>query len=113
MSLPTTEADAREMEQKCESREAAASKRTVMRLRGESPGYRERFIVNCSVFGHANLARCAIEARVSPNTRSAASTPANGPLLCLAADGGHARVVKVLLENGADHGLVDDACCTA
>jgi ankyrin repeat protein len=35
------------------------------------------------------------------------------PVLVRAAGEGHARVVKLLLENGADHTLVDDAGCTA
>ena len=87
----------RELEQKCESREAAASKRTVTRLQAQSPGFREAFIKNCSIYGLANLARCAIEAGVSPNTRDAASKPANEPILCRAAQEGHARVVKLLL----------------
>jgi hypothetical protein len=83
MSLPTTEAGMRELEPKCESREAAASKRTVTRLREESPGFRESFIINCSILGLANLARCAIEAQASPNTR--ASSPPHPPILVLAA----------------------------
>jgi hypothetical protein len=55
----------RELEPKCESREAAASKRTVTRLQAQPPGFRELFIVLCSVYGLANLARCAIEAGAS------------------------------------------------
>ena len=35
------------------------------------------------------------------------------PILLNAAECGHARVVKVLLENGADHTLVDNDVCTA
>jgi hypothetical protein len=72
MSLPTTEAGMRELEPKCESREAAASKRTVTRLQAQSPAFREGFINNCCLDGLANLARCAIEAQVSPNTRAVA-----------------------------------------
>ena len=63
----------RELEQKCESREAAASKRTVTRLLAQPPGFREGFIINCCILGLANLARCAIEAGASPNTRTATS----------------------------------------
>jgi len=109
MSLPHDEAGLRELEQKCESREAAASKRTVTRLQAKPPGYREGFIINCCIYGLANLVRCAIEASVSPNTRAAASKPAkNLPVLGLAAGEGHAHVVKLLLDNGADPLLYDD-----
>jgi hypothetical protein len=109
MSLPHDEAGLRELEQKCESREAAASKRTVTRLQAKPPGYREGFIINCCIYGLANLVRCAIEASVSPNTRAAASKPAkNMPVLGLAAGEGHAHVVKLLLDNGADLLLYDD-----
>ena len=99
----------RELEQKCESREAAASKRTVTRLQAQSRVFREGFIVNCCIDGFANLARCAIESQASPNTRGTAHTP----VLIAAAQQGHARVVKVLLENGADHTLTGVTGCTA
>jgi hypothetical protein len=35
----------RELEPKCESREAAASKRTITRLQALPPGFREAFII--------------------------------------------------------------------
>jgi hypothetical protein len=113
MLLPLDEAGMRELEPKCESREAAASKRTVTRLQALPPGFREGFIINCSFLGLANLARCAIEAQVSPNLRSVASKPANMTILEAAALQGHARVVKLLLENGADPCLCDDNGGTA
>jgi len=113
MSLPLDEPSMRELEQKCESREAAASKRTVTRLQAQAPGFRETFIINCCIIGLANLARGAIEARVSPNTRSAASQPATIPVLALAAQGGHVRIVKLLLDKGANPRLFDDHGCTA
>jgi ankyrin repeat protein len=111
MSLPLDEAGMRELEQKCESQEAVASKRTVTRLQAQTPGFREAFMIMCSILGLANLARCAIEARVSPDTRE--STGKHSPVLVRAAGEGHARIVKLLLENGADHALLDDAGCTA
>jgi hypothetical protein len=46
MSLPLDEAGMRELEQKCESREAAASMRTVTRLQAQTLGFREAFIRN-------------------------------------------------------------------
>ena len=58
MSLPHDEAGMRELDQKCESREAAASKRTVTRLQAQTPGFREAFMIGCSTAGLANLARC-------------------------------------------------------
>jgi len=48
---------------------------------------------------------------VSPNTRGTGL--GHLPLLVIAAQYGHTRVVKLLLENGADHTLVDDSGCTA
>jgi ankyrin repeat protein len=111
MSLPLDEASLRELEPKCESREAAASKRTVTRLQAQSRAFREAFIITCCMDGLANLTRCAIEARVSPNTREGTGT--HVPVLIRAAGEGHARVVKLLLENGADPCLFDDAGCTA
>jgi hypothetical protein len=108
MSLPLDEAGMRELETKCESREAAASKRTVTRLQAQAPGFRETFIINCCILGLANLARCAIEAGVSRE-----DTGSHLPILNLATQHGHTRVVKVLLEHGADPRLFDAAGCTA
>jgi ankyrin repeat protein len=66
---------------------------------------------NCSIHGLANLARCAIEARVSPNTRD--SMGKHTPVLVIAAERGHTRFVEVLLENGADPCVFDDDGYTA
>jgi hypothetical protein len=57
-------------------------------------------MIMCCFLGLPNLVRCAMDARISPETRDVRAK--NATVLALAAQEGHVRVVKVLLENGAD-----------
>jgi ankyrin repeat protein len=109
MPLPSTEAGLHELEPKCADRESPAARRTVRQLREESQHYKVAYLCNCVILGLANLVRCATEAGVSPDLRFASQTP----LIVRAVLEGHTRVVRVLLDAGADCNLVDSRGCTA
>jgi ankyrin repeat protein len=109
MPLPTSEAGLRELEPKCADRESPAARRTVRQLREEPQHNKMAYMCNCTLWGLANLARCAIEAGVSPDVRY----PSQTPVLVRAAQQGDSRVVRVLLDAGADCNTVDSRGCTA
>ena len=71
MPLPACldEAGLRELEPKCADRESSASRRTVRQMREESQHNKKVYMCNCTIWGLANLVRCAIEAGVTPETR--------------------------------------------
>jgi hypothetical protein len=86
MPLPDCldKAGLRELEQKCADRESPAARRTVRQLREESQHDKVTYVQNCTLWGLANLVRCATEAGVSADTRH----PVNDtPLLSVAAAG--------------------------
>jgi ankyrin repeat protein len=60
---------------------------------------------NCTLWGLANLVRCATEAGVSVDSRFPDTS--QEPVLIHAAQEGYARVVRVLLDAGAECNAVD------
>jgi ankyrin repeat protein len=103
MPLPTTEAGLRELELKCADRESPVSRRTVRQLLELALAEHEA-LMDLLIDGLANLVRCATEAGVAPNL---CSPEHNTPLLVIAAQLGHANVVSVLLDAGADCDMAD------
>jgi len=115
MPLPhcNDEAGLRELEPKCADRESPAARRTVRQLLERPQVYRMGHTMFCVLYGLANLVRCGIEAGVSPNTRIPPDEELQAPMIIHAAQEGYARVVKVLLEAGADFNLVNTRGTTA
>ena len=93
----------RSLEPKCAS--SSDSKRTVAQLARQSEGYKEAFLGNAVALGLFNLVRCALEAKISANTCSDSGD--KNPVLVEAAGCGYFRIVKQLLDAGADHSLTD------
>jgi ankyrin repeat protein len=112
MPLPhfADEAALRELEPKCADRESSAARPAVRQLLLATQAYREALTINCTLWGLPNLVRCATEAGVSPDLRF---TETQAPVIALAAEEGHSRVVKVLLNAGADCNLADSKGYTA
>ena len=111
MSLPHDEAGYRALEPRCASPHSADSKRIVALMSVQPEACKESFLC-CAVFhGLPNLVRCALAAGASASIRSgcAKATPA----LVEAAGRGNARILKQLLEAGADHSLTDGNRFTA
>jgi hypothetical protein len=108
-AIASDEAGLRQLEPKCADQESPAARRTVRQLVQTTQAYREAIMLNCTMWGLANLVRCATEAGVSPDLIFPASQT---PLITRAAFEGHSRVVRVLLGAGADCDLVDSRGCT-
>ena len=81
------------------------SKRAVEKLSKQSDEYKEDFLLSAVSLGLPNLVRCALEAGVLASSRSRCVVAR--PALVQAAFDGHTRIVKQLLEAGADHSLPD------
>ena len=94
----------RALESKCASPHSSDSKRTVAQLLEKPVAYREDFIDYAVHWGLSNLVRCALEAKISANTRGGGAAR---PVLVEAAGKGHLHILKQLLEAGADHGLTE------
>ena len=71
MYLPVTEAEYRALDAKCAEPESPSSKRAwcVAQLSAQPPAYKAAFLMNSTIWGLANLVRCALEAGVSPDSR--------------------------------------------
>ena len=113
MPLPACddEAGMLALEPKCASPSSSESRRTVLELSGLPAEHKSGYFWNAVIDGLSNLVRCALEAKFSPNTRSGSAL--DRPVLVEAALRGHARIVKQLLEAGADHNLPDSLGITA
>ena len=92
----------RALEPKCASPTSSASKNTVAQLSELPPELKAGFLVNTVIWGLPNLVRCALQAKISANSRG---TYMNRPVLVAAAFDGSVRILKLLLDAGADHGL--------
>ena len=101
----------RELEPKCASPHSSDSKRTVAQLSELSVESKEGFLRHAVHWGLSNLVRCALEAKISANTRSGSAV--DRPVLVAAALDGHILIMKQLLEAGADHSLTDGKGFTA
>ena len=111
MSLPLDEAGFRALDPKCASPHSLDSKRTVAQLSEETDVYKSAFLHNTVHLGLPNLVRCALEAKISANTRRGDAL--DSPVLVQAAVHGHTRILQQLLEAGADHSLTDSKGFTA
>jgi ankyrin repeat protein len=114
MSLPTRTADqagGRSLELRCESPHSAHSKHTVALLSEKLSECKESFLYSAVFMGRSNLVRCALEAGASADSR--ASENMARPVLVEAAYKGHTRILKQLLEAGADRNLTDRQGFTA
>ena len=95
----------RALESKCAIFSSSDSKRTVAQLSTLSTAQKEGFLCNSTVLDLGNLVRCALEAKISADTRNPRGL--KSPVLVIAAFRGHTLIVKQLLEAGADHSLTD------
>ena len=104
MPLPSfaDEAGLRALDAKCASHTTAASKNTVAQLAEHPTARRAAYLCNAVLWELPNLVRCALEAKISANSRG---TYMNRPVLVAASFDGNARILKLLLDAGADHGL--------
>ena len=71
--------------------------------------YREMFLSNCTILRLQNLVRCALEAQVSPDTRTKEGPGSDDyvPVLIVAACRGATPALKALLAGGASIDLAD------
>ena len=110
MPLPTNQAGLRALEPKCASPTSSASKNTVAQLTEQPLARKVGYLNNAVIWGLPNLVRCALEAKISANSRGAYM---NRPVLVEAARSGSAPILNLLLDAGADHGLADSHGFTA
>lgn len=106
MSFPSHTADEagfRALEPRCAHPHSAETKRIVENLAESSQACKDAFLYNAVHWGLPNLVRCSLEAGASASSRSDCAVAV--PVLAVAAGLGHARVLKHLLEAGADHRL--------
>ena len=94
----------RVLDAQCGSPASAHSRRAVVRLAAMRPDDSAYCIVKYMRNDLGNLVRCAISAGVSADTLW---DEVNAPILCVAAQRGHARALKSLLAGGANHALAD------
>jgi cytohesin len=110
MVLPRTEAEFRVKEALCVSPNSQASLVAVAELKALPPADQAAYLSKLAVWDLANLARCALAAGISADTRFGEDT---GPVLWWAASCGSAGVLRVLLEGGANHALATEYGVTA
>ena len=111
MPLPVDEAGFRALEPKCASPHSLDSKRTVAQLSEQAEEYKQEFLWNAICDGLSNLVRCALEAKISANMRGMSAL--KRPVLVQAAYFGDTRIMKLLLDAGADHSQTDSRRFTA
>ena len=99
------------LEAKCVNIESAASKNTVAQLSELLPAHKTGYLNNAVVWGLPNIVRCALEAMISANTRGTSAL--KRPVLVAAAMDGCTRIVKQLLDAGADLNFADSQGFTA
>ena len=97
------------MDRKCADPNSDFSKRIVAKLDAQSLEYKTSFLFRFISRGLGNLVRCALEAQMSPNTKTESGTP----ILVHAALRGAVPALKALLAGGANTGLVDNSGFTA
>jgi ankyrin repeat protein len=110
MVLPQTEAEFRVKETQCVSPNSQASLNAVAELKALPPADQAAFLYNFAHLDLANLARCALAAKISADARCC---EADAPILCVAAQCGSVRVLRVLLDGGANVKLADKKGRTA
>ena len=100
----------RALDVKCAST-SAASKNTVAQLCEQPLARKVGYLCSAVLLCLPNIVRCALEAKISANTRSPDAL--KQPVLVTAAFKGSAPILKLLLDAGADHGLTDSNGFTA
>jgi ankyrin repeat protein len=110
MVLPRTEAELRVKEALCVSPNSQASLNTVANLKALLPADQAGLLNNFAQWDLANLARCALAANISAD---ACAGEDDAPVLSVAARRGSLRVLKVLLDGGANVKLADKKGQTA
>ena len=112
MPLPSyaDEAGWRALDAKCANFFSSTSKNTVARLSVLPPTHRGMCLGEAVAWGLPNLVRCALEAKISANSRGGGI---NRPVLVQAAFQGSICILKQLLDAGADHSLTDSEGHTA
>ena len=111
MELHGDDASLRALDPKCGNPKSSDSRRTVVKLANhESLEFKAAYMHSAVYLGLSNLVRCALTAKISPDTRWDEN---NTPVLVLAAGWGRVRVLKQLLDAGADHSLTDSGGFTA
>ena len=103
MPLPLIddEAGLRAVDAKSASPGSADAKRTVMLLASLPRQLKEYYLYSAVYWSLPSLTRCCLEAKCSADTRD----EDGDPILVMAAGNGDVRVIKVLLDGGAHHGL--------
>ena len=116
MSLPSDEAGLRALDAKCASRASSDYKRTVAQLSVQSLEIKEMYLVSSAYWDLPNLVRTTLDAGCPPDTLSEHPTE-HGlnmiPVAVMAAHRGFSRVLKALLDGGADHRVTDSRGFTA
>ena len=110
MVLPRTEAEFRVKEALYVSPNSQASLNAVADLKALPPAAQAAYLSNFALWDLANLARCALAAKISADARLGEN---NTPVLYTAAQSGSLRVLKVLLDGGANVKLADKKGWTA
>ena len=100
----------RALDAKCQSPTSNDSARTVVQLGMLPLATRKDYLCNATIWDLANIVRCVLQ-EVSADTRLGGET--NDTALSAASRLGSERVMKVLLEGGANHALADAYGATA
>jgi cytohesin len=101
--LPRNDAESLELEAQCTNPSSNASRKAVAELKAQPPNLQAIYMLNFIDLDLAKLAKLALTANISADTRTSQSTP----VLCVAASKGHTRTMKVLLDGGAHVNLAD------
>ena len=112
MSLPTNKAEARALDTKCASFHSAVSKRIAAQLEKQNQEYKVDFLTRSTMWDLGNLVRCALEAKISADTKTDEQFGVS-PMLVVAAFHGSLRALKALGAGGANLELPDRAGGTA
>ena len=101
MALNSSEAAMRALDARCSDRLSTFSKNTVTQLSALPVYLKDDYFYNTALWDLASLARCCLAAGLSPDLASSDDLP----VLVVTAQSGSARVMKVLLDAGANHAL--------
>ena len=117
MSLPSPDDEAalRALDAKCAKPDSVISKRTVAQIAAASAPHKRWLLHNSAVMGLGHLVRCALEAKMSPDTLTGdvSSGHDTRPILCVATQPGALPALKALLAGGANVELADERGITA
>ena len=105
-----SESENRALDAQCGSATSTHSRRAVVKLRAMSSDDKASCMKEYAAYDFVNLARCALAAGISPDTIWGEDRL---PVICMAAEEGSQRVLRVLLAAGANPGLADAVRSTA